>query len=201
MSYYNNSYSSETIDDMGVDLSYVEKDSSYELVPVGDYLTEAVEVKITRSKLGNRMLNAQFRIVSGQYENRRIFETYNIEHANTKVCEIALRQIKSWVLAVGLTGNERLTMDLLNSLCGREFIASVKIEEDKTGQYEPKNRIRAYKPQMRQNGSNHVTAAPAAYVQQQQTPPPVTPHQQRAAAASPRPWEVNKKEAESDMPF
>lgn len=186
--------SSETIDDIGVDLSYVEQDNAFEPIPNGDYLVQATEVKVARSKSGNRMLNVQFQVVTGRYENRRIFESYNIEHTNTKVCEIALRQIKSWVLAVGMTGNERLTMELLNQLCGREFIASIKIEEDKTGQYEPKNRIRSYKPQTgtRSNASNNAVAASAVSGQSNNQPTQQQARQapQQRPPSNARPWET-----------
>lgn len=146
-------------DDLSIDLSTVEAADDFAPIPPGDYQMQAVEVGIGFSQAGNRMVKAQYQVIGGEHDNRRIFESFNIEHNNPKVVEIALRSIKSWTIACGFTGNERLTMGMLKELEGREFLGKVKVEEDKTGRYSPSNRIRSYAPLP---GSAPVRPAPAA---------------------------------------
>lgn len=173
-------------EDLGQDLSQYDSQDDFSPIPPGDYQLQCVEVLLAHSNAGNRMVKAQFQVLGGEYDNRRIFENFNIEHGNGKVVEIAMRGIKSWAIACGLTGNERLTMGLLKSLEGVEFLASVKIEQDKTGQYGPQNRIRAYKPLPGAGAPAKPAPAPA--------PAPVAVAAQPAKAAQPaagkkRPWE------------
>lgn len=145
MSYYDNT--AQNLDyDFGVDLGTVPEDQGFDLIPKGDYPMQCVGVELANSKAGNTIIKAQYQILGGEYDNRRIFETFNIGHSNPKVIEIAQRQIKSWVMACGHTGNERLTMALLKSMEGMEFLGRVKVEVDKTGQYRDSNRIGGFAP-------------------------------------------------------
>ena len=193
-SYYGNTAESLDLnEDLGQDLSQYDAQDDFAPIPPGEYQVQCVEVTLAHSNAGNRMVKAQFQVLGGEYDNRRIFENFNIEHGNGKVVEIAMRSIKSWVVACGLTGNERLTMGLLKSLEGIEFLAAVKIEQDKTGQYGPQNRIRAYKPlpgaaqvvpQQARQAANE-TAAPKS----QPTAAAAQRPAQAASAGKKRPWE------------
>ena len=172
------------LDDLNLDLGAVAEQDDFSPIPAGDYQVQCVMVELATSSAGNRLVKAQFQVLGGEYDNRRIYENYNIQHHNPQAVEIALRGIKSWCIACGKTGNERLTLALLNSLEGVEFLASVKIEQDKTGQYGPKNRIKAYKPLP---GAGAPAAAPSvrpAAAPRQSAPPPAA-----RASASARPWE------------
>lgn len=173
--------------DLDIDLSTV-TEASYDPIPPGEYQAQALNVDVARSQAGNLMVRAEFAIVGGQYDNKRIFENYSIQHANAQVVEIALRAIKSWAIACGHTGNERLTEGLLKSLEGQEFIARISIEKDKTGQYPDKNRLRGCKPLPGSAPQHPATQRPAPAQQVQQPAPP--PRQVAApTGASKRPWE------------
>lgn len=176
---------------------------SFEPIPDGVYTLQALDVTMTMSKAMNRMLKVQFAVIGGEYDNRRIFETFNIEHGNSKVVEIALQQIKAWCIATGMSGDELLTFEILQSLCGKEFSASVKIEEDKYGQYPSQNRIKTYKKvrtaASRPNNATPfehrpvaTTAAPAAKPSPFGAPPPAqsaaNPYPPVVASAV-KPWE------------
>lgn len=181
--YYDTNTATADIDDLNLDLGTVEAQADFSPIPAGDYQVQCVAVDLATSNAGNRMIKAQFQVLGGEYDNRRIFENYNIQHHNPQVSEISLRSIKSWVIASGLTGNERLTMALLKGLEGVEFLASVKIEQDKTGQYGPQNRIKAYKPLPGATAQSAPASRPAA--PSGATPPPAV----RAASAPAKPWE------------
>lgn len=198
MTYYNYP-GADTPDDLDIDLSTVEQAAAFEPVPPGDYVMQSVGAEATYSKAGNRMIKVQFQILGGTHDNRRIFEQFNVGHSNPTVVQIAQRDLKAWVMACGYTGNERLTMAMLHDLEGREFIGAVKVDKDKTGQYQDSNRIRAYKPLPGAVTPAHAapvpshapTPAPAAVPptppQAAHMPPPQA--KPVAASASKRPWE------------
>jgi hypothetical protein len=177
-------YATNTADDLDIDLSTVAAASSFEPIPAGDYQLQCVGVELVTSQAGHRMLKAQFQVLGGAYDNRRLFENFNVTHTNPKVVEIAQRQLKAWVIACGYAGNERLTMAMLHALEGREFIGTVRIEKDKTGQYGDSNRVRAYKPLPGavQPQAGDVPPAPSAPA----APPPPP---QAAPNGAQRPWE------------
>lgn len=188
--YYPNAAAYDQNDTLDIDLSTVEE-ASFEPIPPGEYQAQAVKVNLTYSQSGNLMVQAEFAILGGQYDNRRIFENYSVRHQNPQVVEIALRAIKSWAIACGYSGNERLTADLLKALEGRELIARVGIEKDKTGQYGDKNRIRGCRPVP--GGAPQVNQHPVPPPQVNQPAPqpqarqPAPRGQSASAPASPAP--------------
>lgn len=178
MTHYNNQQ-----DDLGIDLGGVSEKNDYAPLPPGKYTMQAINIELKDSKTGNgKYVSAEFAILDPNFSERKVFENYNIIHSNAQTVEIALKAIKQWVKAVGYTGDERLTMGLLKSLEGREFIGTLKIEVDKTGQYGDKSRIRAFEAV---SGGGFVPRPAAA-------PAPVAPHQQpqqpQQAAGGAMPW-------------
>lgn len=165
--------------DLGADLSGVDARDNYSPFPAGDYCMQAVEVETKQSSAGNTMVAAKFVVVDGEHAGRKIFENYNIQHHNHQTVEIALKSIKQWLMACGGTGEERLTLGLLKSLEGREFMARVAIEKDKSGQYGDKNRIRGFKP------LEGATPQPVARPAQQAAPAAAAPR----AVSGKKPWE------------
>lgn len=164
-------------DDFGIDLSGVPESDSYALIPVGEYPMQCIGVELKPTNAGGKRIAAKFEVTEGQYAGRKVFENFNIQHSNHQTVEIALKGIKQWVKSCGGTGDERLTMGLLTNLEGKEFIGTLKVEKDKTGQYGDQNRIKSYAPY---GAPATRSAAPM------QTPPPAA----RAAAAPARqPWE------------
>lgn len=165
--------------DLGLDLGGVDATDNFSPVPAGDYTVQAVEVDLTQSGAGNNMIKTQFEITDGEYAGRKVFENFNIEHPNHTTVEIALKGIKQWAMACGLTGNERLTLGLLKGLEGVEFIGRLAIEKDKTGMYGDRNRIRSYHAL---DGGRPAAAPPAPAAQP-------TPARAAATAGNKRPWE------------
>ncbi len=110
-------------------------------VPAGWYsvVIDKSEVKPTKDGAGQR-LEMQFKIIDGQYANRRIFEGFNIQHANAQTKEIAYKQLSAIAHAV----NHLLVADS-QELHDKPMKVKV-ILKPQDGQYAPKNEIKAYKP-------------------------------------------------------
>lgn len=159
--------------DFGVELGDVEESKDFSAMPAGDYPMQAIEfeVKQTKDKMGD-YISAQFEVVGGNYNGRKVFENYNVKNASAKAVQIALSNLKSLVVACGGTGQERLTLSLLNGFRGTEFTAKLGIEKDDRGE---KNRIKAYKP--------------AGIAVTHQSPAKAATQAAPAASKTQRPWE------------
>lgn len=167
------------MNDFAIDLGSV---STNDCIPSGDYAVQCVGVELKNTKDGaGQYLVTQFEVLSGDHKGRRVFTNFNIKNRNQQAVDIALRAIKQWVQAAGGTGNEQLTMALLNGLLGREVFANVGIEQDKSGRFEPKNTIKRF----------HVAAGTqrAAPTAAAMAGAPGAPRQAAPAQASKQPWE------------
>jgi hypothetical protein len=157
-----------------------EDERNFDPVPAGEYLLQVVESDLNR-KGNNEMLKLTIDVMDGPFANRKIFENLNIRHENPTAQGIAQRALADLCIAVGVAG-------LRNSeeLHFKPFIGRVKIQEDKTGQYGPQNRIARYRPRSNQPpAAKNPTSAPAAA-----HPQPSGQSQPAAntASRSSRPW-------------
>ena len=84
-----------------IDLSDVDS-GDFGIIPVGNYnfIIEKCEEKETKS--GNKMLVISFKIMSGDYANRIIFENLNIKNPSTKCVGYAKRKLKAICDAIDL---------------------------------------------------------------------------------------------------
>ena len=173
--------------DLGADLGDV-NEQELECLPAGKYPTQCVSIELTDTKSGGKMVKAIFEVVGGEFSNRKIFENYNVQHVKSSVVNISLGQIKNWLKACGLEPNQRLTLNLLRQLEGREFLALVKIEKDKNGVFSDQNRISKYEAI-----SGAPPAAPAAAYNASSSSskpvPPVASPQAAPATAGQMPWQ------------
>ena len=111
----------------------------YSAIPPADYHLEVLASDIKVSKNGKRYVDAQFRVVGGRYDNRRIFEIFMLEGSERSVA-ISFSQLNS--LAT-FNGKESLrdTSDIVGAHC----IAAVKVEKGENG-YADKNRASKFRP-------------------------------------------------------
>lgn len=131
--------------DFGADLTDVEENNSpFDPIPADKYPLQATKIELADTKAGGKMVKVSFEVLSGQYANRKVFENFNIQHHNSQTVNIALGQIKQWLHACGLNHNQRLTLNLLRQLEGREFLGHVRVAKDKSGQYGDQNRMGKY---------------------------------------------------------
>ena len=109
-------------------------------VPNGTYPATIVSAEIKDAKSGGQYISAQFAITAGEYENRRVWENFNIKNDNDMAVQIGLAKLKQLFVAAGKTnftinGPE----DLANITTGIEL-------RTKTDAYGTKNVINNFVP-------------------------------------------------------
>lgn len=148
-------------------------DAERQLLPVGVYDAHIIESEIKTPKSGNgEMLRLTWEILTGPYERWKVWQQITYRHTNTQAQEIGQQSLKQICEALGL-GPIRNSDDLHF----RPARIRLGIEEDKTGQYGPQNRVSKVEP--------YGGAAPASPSTPRQASPPAP--EQRAAPASPPP--------------
>lgn len=111
---------------MKLDFSGVE---AYVKCAEGRHLVKLTAIEETESQAGNDMLNATFKVVKGQ-------STGAILYDNFVLTEKALWKLQSFLKAVGMRAEGRITLDLDN-LVGKTCLVDVEHEE-----YDGKTRAR-----------------------------------------------------------
>lgn len=167
-----------------------------EPMPAGDYNVHIVDSVMKETKSGGDMLALTLEVIDGPYEGRKVFDNLNIRNANPVAQSIAHQTLKAICDACG-TG----PIEDSETLHHRPMVAVLKIEADKTGQYDPRNAVKRYKAR--------GGAAPAGKAAPQRVAAPP----QRAASgsqratpggAAPRPWAANRPAApdlDDNIPF
>jgi hypothetical protein len=121
-------------------------------VPAGWYkvVIDKSEMKPTKDGTGMR-LELAFKIIDGQFTNRKIFEGLNLQNSNPVAQEIAYKQLSAVAHAVNV-----LMVEDSQQLHNIPLQVKVKLKPAQ-GQYDAGNSIVAYK-----NINEVVTAAPVA---------------------------------------
>lgn len=145
---------------------------SFDVVPAGDYDACIVdsEVKTTSDGAG-KYLKLEFQILSGSYQNRKIWENLNIWNNSEKAVQIAKGSLSAICRAVGV-----LTPKDSCELHNKPMVIGVKVE--KSPGFNDQNRIKSYKPR------NSGPAAPPASEFSQ----PVGPDNAPDITQEPAPW-------------
>lgn len=115
----------------------------FENIPEDDYdlEVEASEIKDTTDGTGKR-LALTFRVLSGEYENRKIFGGINIVNKSAQAQEIGQKELASLCRAVGLT-----VIEDSEELHFKAFRAKVGLSKARTVNgktYDPRNEIKRY---------------------------------------------------------
>jgi hypothetical protein len=144
----------------------------FEPIPPGRYEMQVEDSDLTKTRNGKgKILNLTFKIVSGPYENRKLWSRHNFRNESAEAQRIGLREIANLCHAVGHIGPLHDSIDLH----GIPFVGRVSIE--KQGDYEPRNVIKAFLPL---NGAPAAASAP----QGRPAPAKAAPRQQAAPATS-----------------
>jgi len=153
------------------DASKVKPAEPFETIPAGWYnvMIEASEVKPAKTE-GNFFLELTFKVLDGQYANRKLYARINIRNNNPQAQEIAYRELSAICHALG-----RLQVGDSAELHNQPLKAKVKLRPA-DGQYEASNEISGYK------NINEVVASPA--------PAAAAPWAAPAAPAAPAPGPV-----------
>lgn len=157
-------------------------DEERELLPPGMYTAHVMESDLVTTKAGDgQILKLTFEILEGPLAKRRVWENLNIVNRNAQAQDIAQRQLKRLCNAIGhsgvLTDSEQLHF--------KPMRIRVAVEDDKTGQYAPSNRVKGFEALRGSAPAAQVAATSADSAPTQAYTPP---QQQAAAGGGSRPW-------------
>lgn len=148
------------------------------VIPAGDYDAVITESKFEPTKNGNgKFLTLKLQILSGQFQNRVLFDRLNLINPSEQAVQIAKGQLSAICRAVGV-----LTPKDSAELHNRPLKITVKVKSDANN---PGNEIKAYKS--RHAGPATSTSAPAAPTPQQPAAT-ATPYQAPVASGQAAPW-------------
>jgi hypothetical protein len=109
-----------------------------ELLPMDRYTAEVAQASAGPTKNGRGYgVNLTWRVCEGAYDGRCVFQTCLLQHDNPDVIKWGRQRFKDILSAMGVTGN----VTDLDVLYNKPVKIAVKIKEDKTGQYAPKNEV------------------------------------------------------------
>lgn len=106
-------------------------------LPIGEYHCRVADSLLIRSKSGRPLLKFIYDIVSGPEKGRRLIDAMLLDH------EAGLSRLKLLALRSGHPNPNRLHDS--DELHGLVFMAKVSVETDETGQYPPRNMVKAYR--------------------------------------------------------
>lgn len=138
------------------DPSTVEPRDDFEPIPAGTIVVaEIIESEEKASKSG-RLIKFTFKIVEGEYENRRLWDQVNYINASAVCQRIGQQTLGAIQNACGVLGE----LDDTDVLHGVPMLVKVAIEKDET--YGARNIIKGYAPYNREGKfESPKKAAPA----------------------------------------
>lgn len=149
----------------------------FEPLPPGMYTAQIIASELAATKSGSgQMLKLTLEIVEGPAARRQVWDNLNIVNGNAQAQEIAQRTLKRICNAVGHVG----VLTDSDGLHFKPMRVRLAIEEDRSGQYGPRNAVKAYEP---------MGGRPAAPAQTQSSySPPTQAAPAQASGGASRPW-------------
>ena len=145
---------------LNFDASTVAPQEAFDPIPAGWYPAQIVESEMKAgSKPGSAYLAITLQIMGGDFNNRKVFDRFNLQNANPVAVEIGYRSLSAVCHAVGL-----LQVPDSQVLHGRPLQVKVSVRparvDPTTGTaYDASNEVKGYKAL--DNASPAVPAAPA----------------------------------------
>lgn len=117
------------------------KETSFELIPEGEYTAQCVEAEIKETKaMTGEYINVKFVIQDAAQEGRHLFHMFNIKNDNPKAVEIGLSQLKTFIKC---SGRPSMVLKNVQDLCG---LAATVVVKKRTDAYGDKSVISYFKP-------------------------------------------------------
>jgi len=117
-----------------------EQESSFDLLPIGNYPAQITGSEICDTKAGNgKYIKLEFTIVGAKYSGRKLWSNLNIENKNQVAVQIAQSDLKDICEAVG-----KSVISDTEELHGVPMQITVKVNPAK-GDYPASNAIKKYK--------------------------------------------------------
>ena len=135
----------------GFDANNVQPAEGFSAIPAGDYpviITES-ELKTTKAGTG-KYLKLKLQILSGQFQNRVLFDNLNIQNPSEVAQQIGQGTLSAICRAVGV-----LTPKDSAELHNKPMMATVKIGKDQNGN--PQNEVKGYKARAKVAASEEKT--------------------------------------------
>lgn len=126
---------------LNFDSTGVPAQSSFDPIPAGWYNVSIVSSEYKDTSSGGKMLNLQVKVLDGQYANRIIFDGLNLVNQNPVAEKIAAERLSAYCAATGV-----IRFQDTNQLHGIPFSVRVAIKIDRTGQYDPSNKVSGVRP-------------------------------------------------------
>lgn len=113
----------------GFNAAEVEPNVGFDAIPAGDYdaVITASEMKETKSGEG-QYLQLTLQILSGEYQNRKLWDRLNLQNKNEKAVQIARGTLSAICRAVGV-----LTPNDSSELHDKPLRIRVKVRKDQDG--------------------------------------------------------------------
>lgn len=145
---------------LNFDASTVAPQEAFDPLPAGWYNVQIVdsEMKPT-TKPGGAYLSITLQVIGGEYNNRKVFDRFNLQNSNPVAVEIAYRSLSAVCHAVGMI--QVADSQLLH---GKPLMAKVSLRAARTDavtqvSYEASNEVKGYKAT--EAGGAAVAGAPA----------------------------------------
>jgi hypothetical protein len=135
----------------------------FALLPSGVYKAEIVAAQAggTKNQKGYQV-RLSWSIIEGEFEHRILFQNILLQHESEEAQRYGRQKFKDVLVALGITEN----VTDLSVMYHRPSSIGVKIREDKSGQYEPRNEIGRVMPlPASHNGPTRAAIAEAQKVQ------------------------------------
>ena len=131
---------------LNFDASTVAPQEAFDPIPAGWYPAQIVESEMKAgSKPGSAYLAITLQIMGGEYNNRKVFDRFNLQNANPVAVEIAYRSLSAVCHAVGLI--QVADSQLLH---GRPMMVKVSVRPARVDAtsgtaYDASNEVKGYK--------------------------------------------------------
>lgn len=117
------------------------KPDSMDPVPPGEYPAMIIDSRIDPTKSGKgKTLKLLWQIIDGHFKGRKIFQNLTIQHENLQTQDIALKQLSSICIALGVT-----KISETGSLHNQPLLLTVDVRAAQ-GQYNAQNDVKKIKP-------------------------------------------------------
>ena len=147
---------------LNANLTHYESETGFDVLAPGWYHARVVDSEIKQGDKGP-YINWTYEIVG---HPNRVWDIMSLGN------EVSMKRLKAMAVCAGHP-NPNFIADT-EELHGKELMVRLKIEKDKNGQYEDKNKVSAFKP-LAAGKDNPPAAAAAAQPAAAQTQKPVMP--------------------------
>lgn len=139
------------ISELGFDANTVKPNEGFDVLPAGEYDVVIVGSKVEPTKKGDgKLINLELQVLSGEFQNRKIFDRLNLWNPNEKAVQIARGTLSAICRAVGV-----LTPRDTSELHNKPLRVKVAVRND--DQYGMQNDVKGYKPR---NGAPQTQTDP-----------------------------------------